>query len=244
MENKITYSDHIKHYITDAQVSDYFSPGEAEKQSIRRRYELFKSLLSLKDNDMFCEVGSGGGQALEIIKKSKVSYYPVDLSQKNLKTIANDAQSMVFPAFADIYALPFKDNSFNKMVVSEVLEHLENPGQALAEIYRVLKADGIALISVPNNEKITYHLCVHCNQTTPANAHLHSFDKHKLATVSESAGFTIRKSVTFGNKLAQLMNLNSFLKTMPFFIWRLSEFIFNILIPKKSHLLLILVKNN
>ena len=39
----------------------------------------------------------------------------------------------------DIYALPYNDNSFDLVICSEVLEHLEHPEKALTEVIRVSK---------------------------------------------------------------------------------------------------------
>ena len=50
-------------------------------------------------------------------------------------------------ATANIYQLPFKDNSFDVVVCSEVLEHLDDPLLALTEIIRVART-GVVL-SVP-----------------------------------------------------------------------------------------------
>ena len=49
-------------------------------------------------------------------------------------------------------ALPFGDATFSHVLCLDVLEHLtyEEQPRALAEIHRVLRADGEALISVPN----------------------------------------------------------------------------------------------
>ncbi len=241
--NKLNYSDHIKHYITDAEVSDYFSQGKVEEQSIRRRYQFFRSILSFKKDDKFCEIGSGGGEALSILKTSKAVYYPVDLSHKNLKTILQKSETATLPTISDIINLPFKNRAFDKMVISEVLEHLEHPIEALIEIYRVLKPEGVAVVTVPYKEKISYHLCIHCNQLTPGNAHLHSFDKNILSGMSNDAGFRIKRILTFGNKLGQLMKINLPLKFLPFFGWRFVEFLLNIFVPKKSHLMIVLSKD-
>src|SRR3989344_5595623 len=47
-----------------------------------------------------------------------------------------------------IYELPYKDNSFDLIVCTEVLEHLEEPTKALQEMLRVSKK--YLIISVPN----------------------------------------------------------------------------------------------
>jgi SAM-dependent methyltransferase len=49
----------------------------------------------------------------------------------------------------DLHALPFPDGSFDLVVHSETLEHLERPVRALAECRRVLAAGGICAFTVP-----------------------------------------------------------------------------------------------
>ncbi len=45
--------------------------------------------------------------------------------------------------------LPFKDNTFNTIVLSDVLEHVPNPGDLMSELARILKPGGFVLINVP-----------------------------------------------------------------------------------------------
>jgi SAM-dependent methyltransferase len=47
-----------------------------------------------------------------------------------------------------IYELPYKDNSFDLVICTEVLEHLDDPQKALQEMVRVSKK--YLLLSVPN----------------------------------------------------------------------------------------------
>jgi SAM-dependent methyltransferase len=49
-----------------------------------------------------------------------------------------------------IYKLPYKDQIFDCVISSEIFEHLDNEKKALSELYRVLKPNGILLITVPN----------------------------------------------------------------------------------------------
>jgi 2-polyprenyl-3-methyl-5-hydroxy-6-metoxy-1,4-benzoquinol methylase len=50
--------------------------------------------------------------------------------------------------------LSFADNSFTRIYCTEVLEHVLDPSVVLSEMKRVLSADGIAVVSVPNEALI------------------------------------------------------------------------------------------
>jgi SAM-dependent methyltransferase len=47
------------------------------------------------------------------------------------------------------YAIPQPDASFDTVLCTDVLEHLEEPGVAIAEAHRVLKQGGVAIYTVP-----------------------------------------------------------------------------------------------
>jgi ubiquinone/menaquinone biosynthesis C-methylase UbiE len=49
----------------------------------------------------------------------------------------------------DTHRLPFADESFDCVIAAEILEHVEDDEQVLAEIYRVLKPGGELALSVP-----------------------------------------------------------------------------------------------
>lgn len=50
---------------------------------------------------------------------------------------------------ATAYDIPLPDASFDTILMSEVLEHLEQPAEALAECFRLLKPGGKLLLSTP-----------------------------------------------------------------------------------------------
>ncbi len=50
----------------------------------------------------------------------------------------------------NIYALPYPDNTFDAVILSEILEHVDDDVAALREVMRVLKPGGVAAITVPN----------------------------------------------------------------------------------------------
>jgi SAM-dependent methyltransferase len=52
-------------------------------------------------------------------------------------------------AFAPSHALPFRNGSFDFVLCTEVLEHVPDPEKSWAEIARVLKPGGVALVTTP-----------------------------------------------------------------------------------------------
>jgi ubiquinone/menaquinone biosynthesis C-methylase UbiE len=53
---------------------------------------------------------------------------------------------------ASVYALPFADATFDVVACTEVLEHLERPAEALAELHRVCEPGGHLVLTVPDGE--------------------------------------------------------------------------------------------
>src|SRR5579885_1250996 len=85
-----------------------------------------------------------------------------DYSLAELKDVAGmfaaigDAEAASLPAGADGASvngdgtrLPFADGSFDRIIASEVLEHIPDDGAAMAELARVLRPGGTLAVTVP-----------------------------------------------------------------------------------------------
>ena len=81
---------------------------------------------------------------------------------KNLgyKTISIDKEKKYEECIpVDInYKLPFKNNEFDLIWCSEVIEHLINPTETISEFHRILKNNGEMIITTPNSGFWLYHL--------------------------------------------------------------------------------------
>jgi SAM-dependent methyltransferase len=61
---------------------------------------------------------------------------------------------------ADALALPFPDETFDRVIAAEILEHVRQDGVAIAEIFRVVRPGGLVAVSVPRRwpERICWAL--------------------------------------------------------------------------------------
>lgn len=100
--------------------------------------------------DAACGVGYGSVMMIEHGKAAKV--IGMDLSEQAIgeaRRRYNSVQNAIF-CLGDVENLAFDDNSFDVYTSFETIEHVPHPERLLQEAVRVLKPDGILLISTPN----------------------------------------------------------------------------------------------
>lgn len=95
------------------------------------------------------EAGCGEGYVTEFISKMRpdASIQASDISEKTVQEARKRVPQADFQV-GSIYEIPFANNTFDLVIASEVLEHLEAPEKALQEVLRV--SQRYVLISVPN----------------------------------------------------------------------------------------------
>jgi ubiquinone/menaquinone biosynthesis C-methylase UbiE len=147
-----------------------------------------------------------------------------------------------FALAADSFHLPFNDKSFDCVIASEIIEHVFDPAEFIKELFRVVKKGGRLILTTPYKEKLIYYLCIHCNQKTPANAHIHSFDEMKLERLYSGSDLESFKFETFGNKLLLYLRAYVILQFFPFWMWKLKDKFFNLIIEKPVHIICVYKK--
>jgi len=112
-----------------------------------------------KESIEVLDVGCGNGVDLFCINSiyndfQKSIFVGLDLSEENIKSCNNakDAKNLSNINFlvGNIESMSFKEETFDVVICSEVLEHLPNQGQALAGIRKILKDNGALIITAPN----------------------------------------------------------------------------------------------
>jgi len=63
--------------------------------------------------------------------------------------VTADIESPLAKIKMDIHQIPFEKNTFDVVLCNHVLEHVKDDIRAMAEIHRVLKPNGFAILQVP-----------------------------------------------------------------------------------------------
>jgi ubiquinone/menaquinone biosynthesis C-methylase UbiE len=103
-----------------------------------------------KINIQVLEIGCAEGWMSKLISKKANILFSCDIAMSYLQRAKKRGINANF-ARIDAHCLPFPENLFDCVVITEVLEHLIAPYRALEEIHRILKPNAILIISVPNN---------------------------------------------------------------------------------------------
>jgi len=110
-----------------------------------------KAAFELVDKGLVLDLGCGDGLFLKMLKNKGIRGIGVDVSEvaiEKAKIKGLDVKKFDFAT----NKLPFPDNSFETVVLLDVLEHLYQPERVLKEAYRVSKKN--LLISVPNSNSL------------------------------------------------------------------------------------------
>lgn len=136
--------------------------------SLKRKAKLIFSEINPQPTDKILEVGCGDGYYPAIlyqIEKThfvgiEVDYRVLDTAERNFKKLGipykrdkkwkETGDKGVYLVDGDVNKMPFKSNYFDKIIMSEVAEHLPDDVKGLKEVFRVLKPGGYLILTVPN----------------------------------------------------------------------------------------------
>ncbi len=112
-------------------------------------YRFIKENLTAEMNVL--EAGTATGLVAREIAGSVKTVVATDISEKMIEQAKNikHPENVTFSS-ANIFELPFEDNSFDAVVASNVLHIISEPEKALQEIKRVLKTDGLLIAPTQN----------------------------------------------------------------------------------------------
>jgi len=156
-------------------------------------------------NPHILEIGSVPGHLTIMLKKMGYNIQGVDIDPTRLKKLWKKYNVNIEKIDVENQKLPFKSDSFNIILFTEILEHMRlNPLYALNESFRVLKPGGKLILSTPNITPISRirFLMGKPYQGNPVEefkkldwlghmGHIRLYSYEEVCSFLESSGFTI-----------------------------------------------------
>lgn len=194
---------------------------QADRMAIRK--------LLPKRMEKFADIGGGYGRlANEYLKRAR-KVYIFDYSKTELEQAKEIYGDRVETKAGDIYELPFKDNELDGLMMIRVTHHLEHLDKAVAELYRVLKPGGMAVVEVANKRTLpkmaryfTGRSKVNPFDLKPANYQniskdgFYNYHPKYVEEIFEKAGFRTERVLSVSNfrsrSLKKILKTNNLVK--------------------------------
>ncbi|MCD4679938.1 MAG: class I SAM-dependent methyltransferase [Bacteroidales bacterium] len=155
---------------------------------VERRKTIIMLIKEISRNSRILEVGCSSGVLLNELKKSgfaSENLLGIDISEKAVEAVKKNVHcnSIVM----DAQHLEFPDESFDIIIASDCLEHLESDENALNNWFNVLKKGGQLLVFVPAFKFLwSYH--------DEINKHFRRYTSKELQVKLQNAGFNLIKT--------------------------------------------------
>jgi len=142
-------------------------------------------------------IGVGSGGLERLLEERGVVVYALDPSLETIKQLQAELGLGDRAQLGYSEVIPFDDEFFDKVIMTEVLEHLPDDSlhATLDEVRRVLRPGGVFVGTVPYREKLQDNVvfCPCCEQQFHRWGHQQSFDAVSLGSLFKSHGLQIDK---------------------------------------------------
>lgn len=155
-------------------------------------------------SDILVDVGCGSGGPLEFCARHAGHVHAIDVDQRvidharaQMTGRGIDLSNVTFHVGSGA-GLPLPDGSATRVICLEVLEHVDDPSEVMAELVRVAAPGALLLVSVPDSrgEEFLRHYAPAAAWEPPH--HIRTFDRGQLRKVVLDAGLEILDSGTTG----------------------------------------------
>ncbi|MFA5396049.1 MAG: class I SAM-dependent methyltransferase [Methanogenium sp.] len=167
--------------------NDAYQESDRKRGGNRCKFSTVRDMLS-KNLDIV-DIGCLNGNFYNFLKENNFSvksFTGVDFSEKLIKRANNRFPEQKW-IVSNCYMLPFENETFDVVLLMEILEHIDFPVKALEEAKRICRKNGMIILTVPNEERIK------------DNAHVWSFTPSSIFDLLHNISSNVQVLLTCSN---------------------------------------------
>lgn len=138
----------------------------------------------LKPGEKVLDIGVGSGALVTSACKKGIEVWALDPSSRTIAKLRTALNLSERAQVGYSQSIPFDDEQFDTVIMTEVLEHLDDGArdQTLREIYRILRGGGRFIGTVPARENLEQAevVCPNCSHHFHRWGHQVSFDVRSM----------------------------------------------------------------
>lgn len=165
----------------------------------------------LTDLGKVLELGCGTGYFTEVIEKKSKHLFATDLSEElleNAKKRLSGIEQITFQK-ENCYETSFESDKFHTVFMANLIHVVEDPSKVLQECFRVLKDDGLLIITSFTNYSMKPWEIIklgfrYIKVWGKPPRYTHRFSPNSLGSLMESKGFSIEESKILGKRIKSL----------------------------------------
>lgn len=139
------------------------------------------------------DVGCGKGHLMHVARAYGFEVFGLDASERRVAELEPFFRRRLVRTLLDGGPLPW--GSFDVVVLSHVVEHLGDPGAALARVREALAPDGLAYVAVPDLGSVQFQLLGRRWNVVNPLVHFQYFNQRSLTRLLEASGFEVVQRV-------------------------------------------------
>jgi len=179
---------------TDVSDSDVTTPERK-----RRLLETLQQHLNLGDKVL--DLGCGGGQFTWMLQESGYDAYGMDISTNAIEMARDNHPNISYKILNTDGSIPADNFAYNTVWTTEVIEHVLDVHGFLSEINRVLKPNGLLILTTPYHGRLKNFMITLLKfdrHFDPEGSHIRYFDRKGLNRCLRKTGFSLHRTCLMG----------------------------------------------